>query len=144
MEQNFPELRGKITGANYPPPPVIELITKIVSLFQLIGIAFAMLGSNVFRFIGLREVPSWYHSVEMNAVPIAIFMYLILPQIISGFVVTGAFEIMLDLTGAGFGDDTNSAFTIFSKLATGRLPQTSDLIGPLVEAGLKYSGASAN
>mmetsp|Transcript_7964 Transcript_7964/g.19956 ORF Transcript_7964/g.19956 Transcript_7964/m.19956 type:complete len:146 (+) Transcript_7964:378-815(+) len=145
MEQNFPELRGKISGANYPPPPLIELVMKAVSFVQLMGIVFAMMGSNVFRVIGFQQVPSWYASVEMNAVPIAIFMYLLLPQILSGFVVSGAFEIMLDTTGAGFGDDTNSAFTVFSKLATGKLPATSDLIEPLVQAGLKYvGGTSAN
>ena len=50
---------------------------------------------------------------------------------LSKYLVTGAFEIILD------GDNT-----IFSKLALGRLPQFADLVTPLSEAGLKYVGGA--
>ena len=56
----------------------------------------------------------------------AIFLYLILPQMLSKYLISGAFEIILD------GD-----VTIFSNLATGRLPQMADLVDPLIQAGLK-------
>ena len=105
------------------------------------GIVFAMLGSNVFRYLGI-QIPSWYYTVEQNAVPIAIFMYLLLPQVMGKYMISGAFEIMLDMTGEGFGDDGN-AFTVFSKLATGKLPSTGDLIEPLVQQGLKHVSSAA-
>ena len=57
----------------------------------------------------------------------AILLYLILPQMLSSYLVSGAFEIVLD-----------ENVTIFSKLATGRLPQMADLIDPLTKAGLVH------
>lgn len=126
-EENFPELKGKITGENYPPPPVVELLLKFLSGLQLMGICLALFGSNVFRMLGFQQPPNWWYSVEKNGVQIAIFLYLLLPQMLSKYLVTGAFEIILD------GDNT-----IFSKLAVRRLPQFADLISPLVEAGLKH------
>ena len=125
LEANFPELRGKITGDNYPPPPVAELALRILSVVQLLGIVMVFLGSNVFTMIGFRQPPSWYHVVEKNGIQLAIVLYLLIPQILSKWMITGAFEIILD------GD-----MTIFSKLETGRLPQYADLVNPLVKAGL--------
>lgn len=131
LQANFPELRGKVTGGNYPPPPVIELLMKIVSMIQLAGIVVAVLGSNVFTLIGFRQPPSWYDSIERNGVQVAIFVYLLLPQIMSKWIVSGAFEIVMD--------DTN---TIFSKLASGKLPGVEDLTEPLLAAGLKMASAA--
>ncbi len=84
-----------------------------------------MTGASIFRLIGMSHVPAWYPTIEKNAVPIAIGVYLVFPQMLSKYLVTGAFEIVMDDT-----------ITVFSKLATGRLPQVADLVNPLVEAGL--------
>lgn len=84
-----------------------------------------MLGASIFRLVGMSTVPTWYYTIEKNAMPLAIGIYLIFPQMLSKYLVTGAFEIVLDDT-----------VMIFSKLATGRLPQVADLVNPLVEAGL--------
>lgn len=54
-------------------------------------------------------------------------MYLLLPQMLSKYLVTGAFEVIMD-----------QDITVFSKLATGRLPQMADLVDPLVKAGLVH------
>lgn len=86
----------------------------------------ALLGENAFRFIGMQRAPSWYQNVVVkNSVPIMVGLYLILPQILNGFVVSGAFEVVLDGTEL-----------IFSKIATGRMPQSEDLISPFTKAGL--------
>jgi selT/selW/selH-like putative selenoprotein len=128
LEANFPELKGKITGGNFAPPPLVELMLKLVSGVQLVGMAFALLGTNVFSILGMQHVPSWYDTLRKNGVQIAIFLYLLLPQFLSSYMVSGAFEIMLD------GDQL-----IFSKLATGRLPQFADILNPLIKAGLKQA-----
>ncbi len=107
------------------PPPVVELLMKLLSGVQLAGLVVVVLGRNVFSFLGLAQVPSWYHTVEKNGVQLAILVYLLLPQVLSKYLVTGAFEIELD------------GVTIFSKLQTGRLPQYADLVEPLVSAGLQ-------
>jgi len=104
----------------------VELLQKLLSVVQLGGILFAVLGSNVFSLFGIRRVPNWYYTVEKSSVQIAIVVYLLMPQMLSKYLITGAFEIILD------GDKT-----IFSKLALGRLPQYADLMNPLVEAGLQ-------
>lgn len=128
MEHNFPELQGKVSGANFPPPPLAELALKILGVVQMFGMAFALLGTNVFSLIGMSYVPSWYDGVRRNGVQIAIFIYLLIPQILSGYMVSGAFEISLD------------GELIYSKLGTGRLPQFDDLVKPLLEKGLRQAG----
>jgi selT/selW/selH-like putative selenoprotein len=124
MHQNFPELVGKVTGDNLPPPPLVELLLKLLNGFQLAGLVVVVLGRNAFSLLGL-QVPSWYSSIEKNGVQLAILFYLLLPQVLSKYLVTGAFEIELD------------GESIFSKIQTGRLPQFADLVEPLVSAGLE-------
>jgi len=130
MHQNFPELAGKVTGGNLQPPPLVELLLKLLSMVQLAGLLVVVLGRNAFSILGFRTVPGWYYTIEKNGVQLAILVYLLLPQILSKYVVTGAFEIELD------------GVTIFSKIQTGRLPQYADLVNPLVEAGLELVKAS--
>lgn len=128
LENAYPELRGHISGGNYPPPPIAELMGKIMSVLQLIGIVFAMSGDGLFRLLGMRT-PAWYNDIVMkNGVPIMIFLYILLPQILSGYVVSGAFEVMLDGTDL-----------IFSKIESRRMPDANDLIVPLTKAGLAYA-----
>jgi len=86
----------------------------------------ALVGSNVFRLIGMSQPPSWYDDVvKKNSVPLCIGLYLIIPQILNGFIVSNAFEVVLD-----------GKETIFSKIATGKMPQAEDLIDALTKAGL--------
>lgn len=128
LEQNFPELRGHITGGNAPVPPIIELLQKIMGLFQFLGIACTVMGEGVFRLIGMQRTPRWYSDIVMQyAVPIMIALFLIIPQILNGYVVSGAFEVMLDGTEL-----------IFSKIATRKMPGADDLIAPLTKAGLTF------
>ena len=108
-----------------PPPPMVELLLKLLNLIQLGGLLLVVLGRNAFSLLGLAQPPRWYSTVEKNGVQIAIFVYLLLPQILAKYLVTGAFEIELD------------GNTIYSKLKMGRLPQYADLMEPLVSAGLQ-------
>jgi len=127
LESHFPELRGKVTGNNFPPPPVVELLMKLLSGIQLLGILFSLFGPSLFTVFGF-SVPSWYSTLSKNGVQVAIFVYLLLPQILSKYIITGAFEIVLD------------GVSVYSKIETGKLPEHIDLTGPLIAAGLKYVG----
>ena len=91
----------------------------------MVGIVMVFLGDKIFSLVGMSYVPSWYASVQKNGMQIAIFVYLLLPNMLSKYLVSGAFEIILD------------GQTIFSKIETGRLPQFGDLVTPLINAGLK-------
>lgn len=128
LERTFPELRGRVTGGEAPIPPIVELLFNILSMLQFAGILFVIMGDNVFRLIGMQRGPNWYYDIFMkNPVPIMIGLYIMIPSILNGYMISGAFEIILD------GNEK-----IFSKLATGRMPQADDLITPLTEAGLQY------
>lgn len=97
-----------------------------MSMLQFLGIVCTVMGDGVFRLIGMQRTPRWYTDIVMqNAVPIMIALYLIIPQILNGYAVTGAFEVIL-----------NDTEVIFSKIASRRMPQKDDLIVPLTKAGL--------
>jgi len=128
LEHSFPELRGHVTGGNSPVPPIIELLMKLVSLIQFVGIILVVMGEGAFRLIGFQRVPAWYDNLFVkNAVPIMILTYLILPQYLAGYQATGAFEVIL-----------NGSDVIFSKMSSRRMPKAEDLIVPLTKAGLSY------
>jgi hypothetical protein len=74
------------------------------------------------QWIGIEnDVISFFISLFSSA----IFLYLLLPQMLSKYLVTGAFEVIMD-----------EGITVFSKLSAGRLPHMADLVEPLVKAGL--------
>lgn len=103
---------------------------KLVSMIQFLGIILTVMGDGFFRLIGMQRPPAWYNDYfAKNAVPIMIFTYLVLPQFLSGYEVSGAFEIVMD-----------ESEVIFSKISTRRMPKAEDLIVPLTKAGLKYIG----
>lgn len=140
LADSFPELRGdgRITGGLYPAPPLAAFLTHAVSALQLLALAWMLVGgSRLFRALvpGYRTtgrpLPAWYWTVQDNPVPIAIFLFLLAPQLVAKMQASGAFEIYLDH------DDT----AIFSKLQTGALPTVEQLLEPLVAAGLARAGA---
>jgi len=100
---------------------------KIMSMIQMAGLLMVFLGDKIFALFGMSYVPSWYANVQKHGMQLAIFVYLLLPNMLSKYLVTGAFEISLD------------GEIIFSKIETGRLPQFGDLVTPLVNAGLKQA-----
>jgi hypothetical protein len=65
LEQQFPELQGKITGANYPVPPVLELVQNVLSMFQMVGMAWIVFGGDkLFQFVGFRQPPAIYYTIQ--------------------------------------------------------------------------------
>lgn len=134
LEQTFPELAGKIDGANFPPPPVVQLMLNVLWVIQLLGMAWMFLGGeNILKMVGLARMdnqnrmilPPFYYKIQEHTVQIGIFLYLVLPQILQKYMITGAFEIYLD--------DQQ----VWSRLQTGTFPGTEDLIKPMVAAGLQ-------
>jgi len=133
LEQRFPELRGKIHGSNFPAPPLVELLQRIIQYAQMIGMAWMILGGEtLFKFAGYgrdggRPLPRLYWTIQNNGAQVAFVLYLLAPQILNSFYVNGAFEIYLD--------DRE----IFSKLKSGGLPKMEELVVSMQEAGLKMA-----
>jgi selT/selW/selH-like putative selenoprotein len=123
LAHSFPELRGRISGGNYPAPPIVDLLATLVSFMQLSGLVWMVMGGEkVLRLVGFRnELPSFYYTVEKYGIQLGIFLFLILPQIIGKWKTTGAFEIYLD------GDEL-----IFSKLATGGFPKVRETVSETI------------
>ena len=129
LENKFPDLRGKIQGQQYPTPPLVELLQRILSYIQLVGVAWMIMGGQtLFRMLGYRqEMPQLYWTIQNNGMHAGAVVYFILPQILNSFAVNGAFEIYLN-------DEE-----IFSKLKQGGFPQQADLLDPLQAAGLQMA-----
>ena len=135
LQQQFPQLRGHISGANYPAPPIIELLQRLVSYTQLIGMAWMILGGEtLMRFIGYngtsRPLPQFYWTIQKFSMQISIVLFLVIPQFLNKYTINGAFEVYLD------GEE------IFSKLKSGSMPTADDLMDPLKAAGLKLVESS--
>jgi len=126
LETTYPELKGHVTGDNYPIPPIVELGSQFMSLLQIMTIAWIVLGGErVLRFVGFTgDLPRFYHIIQEYGFQLGAFIFLILPQIINNFAISGSFEVYLDQA------------LIFSKIAEGRMPGLEDLIAGVDTAGL--------
>jgi len=127
LEDTFPELQvpDGVTGSNYPPPPMAELLATILSYLQLAVIVLFFFGESFFlQILNYSATPDWYSTIKQNPMPALMGIFIIIPSIVNSQLTTGAFEITLD-------DGT----LIFSRLQTGRFPDANDLIRGLVQAG---------
>lgn len=132
LEGQFPELQGKITGGNYPKPPLLELATSIVSMLQLVAMAWIVFGGEtLFRFIGFSQPPAIFYTIQQYGMQIGIGIFFLVPQIMGGFATNGAFEVIVD-----------GETVIWSKLAEGRFPSADEMTNPLVKMGLALAQAS--
>lgn len=124
LQDKFPELRGHVDGGNYPPPPLVEVIQRLVSYIQIVGLAWMIVGGEkLLQFVGYgtarRPLPQWYWTIQRNGMQIAIVLFFLAPQMLAKYSVNGAFEVYLD------GEE------IFSKLKLNRMPDVDDLVKPL-------------
>ena len=128
LEEAFPDLTGKVTGANYPPPPIVELLLQILSYIQLLAMAFIIFGDRVWTsFLKFRQVPLWYNTVKTYGFQCGIVLFFVVPNMMNRYVVTGAFEIMVD------------GEVHYSKLESGRMPTVGELIRIFEKLGLTKS-----
>lgn len=128
IEETFPELADRVIGGAYPVPPIVRSLYYLMILLQIVGMAWMVMGGDkLFRFLGYKHtLPSIYYTVQNNPIPIAIFIYLLAPHIVSKLGSTnGAFEVYLD--------DRK----IFSRFSTGRFPTIEDIAAKLISAGFK-------
>lgn len=120
-----------MSGDVYPMSPIIVFVLQLLSMVQLLAIGWMIFGGpTLLRTLKLarenQPLPTWYHSIQENGVPLAIFLFLLAPNIVQNLGNTkGAFEIYLNDT------------IMFSKLKTGVFPSADDIINPLIQAGAK-------
>mmetsp|Transcript_20932 Transcript_20932/g.46714 ORF Transcript_20932/g.46714 Transcript_20932/m.46714 type:complete len:143 (-) Transcript_20932:273-701(-) len=126
LEQHYPELRGHISGENYPIPPSAQYAAMAIQFIQLFVIAAVFMGDTIWNFVPfVSQPPDWYYAMKQNGMATVIGMFLILPTLVQRFVTTGAFEILVD------------GVVVYSKLEVGRMPNGSDILTAMAKAGLK-------
>jgi len=117
-------------GENYPAPPIVELLQRLLSYVQIFAMAWIVLGGE--KLMGMlgyggnnpRPLPAFYWTVQNYGMQIMMGLFFVLPQILNSYFISGAFEVYLD--------DQE----IYSKLKTGSLPEANNLVKSLVDAGL--------
>jgi len=143
LEEKFPQLRGHISGGNYPPPKSAHIFQKIIAYIQYTALGLMIFGDGLFSYLPSfllgpnNTPPSWYITMKSDYPMQALsLVFLILPTFVQSMQTTGAFEIVLHYGGeseAGY----EKALTLFSKLETGQFPNGSELIQGLQRFGFK-------
>lgn len=128
LENEFPELRGRVTGENYPIPPAAAIAMNIINLLQVLCMACLLMGDSVWQYIPfVQSPPEWYYAAKENSMVVLIGMFLVVPTMVQKYVTTGAFELYLD------------GRVVFSKIDLGRFPNGNDIITIMTDAGLKQA-----
>lgn len=119
LEGNYPELRNKIEGGNYPAPQYAEIMVKVTSAVQFGTIALALMGDTIFG----ANPPGFVHHINENRVALLGGGF-VLNSWAQTKMASGAFEIYLN------------GQLIFSKLKVGRLPTQEELSAAMSAHGL--------
>lgn len=130
LETEFPELRGNITGGNYPPPEWAMQLMNVISVIHMITIAFFFFGDNLWTMFGFTTPPSWYRTCKQYPMQTLVTIFLIIPSFVQKYITTGAFEI------------TCNGELLFSKIQTGGFPNGVELIEAFKSFGLVQSGGN--
>jgi len=138
-----------IEGDNYPPPPFVQLLESILWILQLVGLLYLVMGGEswfklVYKLLGKtlptdrmgRPIyPPMYYWIQEHRIQLGMGVFLLGPQMLSKFTVTGAFEIYANADKA----DNNEGVVVWSKLQTGKFPTEQELIAKMMQAGFTYA-----
>lgn len=125
LEVHYPELSGHIAGEFYSPPYYAVLLERAIAFVQMFALACIFLGDSVWNLVPfLNGPPAFYYQMKENPMFGIGFCFFILPSIVQTFVVTGAFEIIVD------------GVVVYSKLEEGRMPNTEDVFAAFSKVGL--------
>ncbi len=130
LESNFRNVR--VTGAEFPTPPLIGFCASLLSMIQVAAMALILLGPQLFTMLGFSRVPAWYISVKDYGIQLGFVVFLVLPQILGRFATSGAFEIYLQ--------DGSATKTLWSRLETGAFPNAEQLTQIMEGVGIKSIG----
>ena len=116
-------LLDSIKAEQYPPPTFGVVAVSVAQFAQIASVVLILAGDKLFSFIGV-PTPAWFATINDNKMMTFAGIWFA-NNIAAQLVATGAFEIYLDDA------------LIFSKLDTGRLPTTADIVTHFKDFGLK-------
>lgn len=141
MEREVPELQGHVHGTNQEPPFPIGLLASLAGYAQIAGFAFMIFGTRMFSGLGMA-VPPLAVLAEAHKGKVMIGLY-VANMVLTQMSQTGAFEVQV-LRSLPDGRATmEGARTLYSKLASGRLPGDADLRGIISTLSRDYGLSSA-
>lgn len=125
LEENFPELNGRVQGELYAPPSYAVLLERIVSSVQIFAMLCIFLGDSVWNMVPfVQGPPEFYFQLKQNPMAGIGLVFFVLPSVARSIGTTGAFEVIVD------------DVVIFSKLEQGRMPSAVDVLDGLSKVGL--------
>lgn len=126
LQNEFPGQWGSIQGDNYPSPEWTSYVGAAISAVQLFAMLVVMVGESIWTYVpGLQRPPEFYYKMKDNPALTIIMLFMVIPSYVQSFANTGAFEIYVDEK------------LIYSKLATGRMPNVMEVVKALESTGLK-------
>lgn len=117
VESKYPEFRGNIEGANYPPSDMAQFLAQLANWLWIGGIGLLMAGGMLFDKMGISE-PWWYKWMTENKMA-CFFGLFIINSMGAKLLTTGAFEVVLSQAGA-------ADLVLFSRLTNGGVMPTGD------------------
>ena len=137
LEIQYPQLLENIHSEKYQPSKDKQMVASVVGSLQLWGMILLLFGETMFKMMKMEPPPLYGKLIEKKTTVICVlFGCNMLAQRMTA---TGAFEVLLmDPTkedplvpGAAL------AKTLFSKMASDRLPAVSEVVMALKAAGSK-------
>jgi len=123
LERKYPELRGAISGENYPPPQYALVAMQVAGMAQMATLAIMFFGDSLFATLGV-PAPGIVQYIQENKITSFMTSFM-MNSMATSMSSTGAFEISVD------------GRTVYSKLESGRMPSPGDIIDAFNALGLK-------
>jgi len=126
LQRFFPNL--EVLGAPYPTPPLFQVLSQLVFVFQLALIGGLMFGEAICNMIG-RPAPAWFQELGEKKFAIGATIWFLGNTIAQNLVKTNAFEIAAN------------GQLIHSSLSRGGLPSMEQILGGVEQVIGKASQA---
>ena len=116
IEAQYPDFRGNIIGANYPPPIHAQYVAQLTSIIWMVGIAFLLAGSQILGLLGFSEpYPALFELMNKNKVGV-FFALFILNNVGNSMLTTGSlFSVYVYVFMLAF---SNIYVSMYSKYCT--------------------------
>lgn len=108
--------------SNFPPGPTKVMVLRVVRTAQYAVIGFAVAGEQALHFVGVHYPPAFWERMRERRVALIMGAWFGGSMLANALESTGAFEVYYD------------GRPLYSKLASGRMPQLPDIAGPLEAA----------
>ena len=94
LEYNYPQLRNKIKGENFPPPPFAVYIQHAYSFIQMFAFLCVFFGDSIWNMM-LGGVPQWYTDLKQNPTMAFVMIFFVAPSLVRIFIIFDELTLIL-------------------------------------------------